>query len=625
MNAFPGLPSSVRLRFPLTALALLAPAVVPLALSSSSASAPDGAVAGADVSARLLPLASPERVLPRTVGGRQALRAVGEDLPEIAALNGRTPEELSELLLGDETLVLTTTGRLAYRDMLAERSDPTSMPRTAPFPTSQTFSLESRPGSQRTIFLDFDGASGYGSYWETSAGSIDGYSLDSDPGFNAEEHAVIQEVWLRVAEDYAPFDVNVTTKDLGEAAITRNGSSDQVYGARAQITDDVQAHADLCGSEFCTGIAYIGVFDEAREHAALQPAWAFTRYFDDVASIAETVSHEVGHNLGLDHHGRGGEDYYDGHANWAPIMGSGLKPVIQWSDGSYSGATRPGQDDLAIITDDDARTLGGGLRLVPDEAGNSVQTAASSIPAAGAIITSRSDVDVFSLGSCTGTVTVRALPAPLSPNLDIELAVLDSSGTVRGSDDPLSTFGDGDTAGGMGATVTVPASGTLYARVDGVGTGSPDTAYDDYGSLGRYTLSATGCDDPGPSPTPTATPTSTPTSTPTATPGPELTVPDAPIIGNAKPGRRGGPRTASLTWSAPPDDGGSALTGYVVLAHKIGSDGRVVRTLRSAELEASPTRGEFRMPRGRWSYQVLALNALGESQPSDFSRVVKPR
>ena len=621
----------MRLRVPLVALALLAPAAVPLALATSSASVPDADVPPAAAAGRLLHVASPDQLLPRTLGGRSALRAAGEDLDDIAALNGRSTAELRELLLGDETLVLTTTGRLAYRDLLAERSDPASMPRTAAFPLSQSFLLESRPGSQRTIFLDFDGATGFGSYWESSTGAVDGYSLDSDPAFSDQELAVVQEVWLRVAEDYAPFDVNVTTKDPGAAAITRSGSADQVFGARAQITGDVQAHADLCGSEFCTGIAYIGVFDEPREHADLQPAWAFTAYFDDPASIAETVTHEVGHNLGLDHHGQGGDDYYAGHANWAPIMGSGLKPVIQWSNGSYSGATRPDQDDLELILDTDPGTIAGGLRLLADEAGSSVATAASSVPVGGALITTRSDVDVFSLGSCSGTVTVRAVPAPVSPNLDIDLAVLDATGAVRGSDNPLSTFGDGNTAGGMGATVTVPASGALYARVDGVGNGNPSTGYDDYGSLGRYTLELSGCGTVTPTATPTSTPTATatptPTGTPTATttPDPTATVPDAPTIGKASPGRRGGPRTSRITWSAPLDDGGSPVTEYVVLGSKIAPDGSIVRSLRSEPLDAGATRAEFRMPKGFWSFRVVAVNAEGESLPSAASRPVQGR
>ena len=526
-------------------------------------------------------------LLPRAVAGREALRVVGDDLPAIAALNGRSPAELRSLLLEDDSLVLTPAGRLAYRDDLTERSEPDSAPAQASFPTTQTFKLHSRPGSQRTIFLDFDGATSYGSQWNTDTGPVDGFSLDGDPAFNAEEHATIQEVWMRVAEDYAPFDVDVTTEDPGQAAITRNGSNDQVYGARAQITNDAEAHADLCGrddnAQYCTGIAYIGVFDEPNQHASLQPAWAFTRYFNDVSSIAETVSHEVGHNLGLDHHGKGSNAYYSGHGNWAPIMGSGLKPVIQWSNGSYSGATNGGQDDLAMITDTNPNTFEGGLSLVTAEAGSSVGSAAASVPSSGAIITSRADKDVFALGTCTGPVDVVASPAPLSPNLDIKLDLLDSDGNVLDSDNPASDFGDGSTAGGMGAEVSLAEGDgrALFARVDGVGNGTVDTGYDDYASIGHYTLDVT-CSGG--------------------------TTADVPGQVSGLSASSSAPTTATATWSAPADDGGSSITGYRVSLLGGGS------TLVSAGTTSHTFTGLS--PDTTYTVQVAAVNGEGDGATS---------
>jgi len=39
------------------------------------------------------------------------------------------------------------------------------------------------------------------------------FSLDSDlTTFSAAEQTVIQQVWRRVSEDYAPFNVDVTTQ-----------------------------------------------------------------------------------------------------------------------------------------------------------------------------------------------------------------------------------------------------------------------------------------------------------------------------------------------------------------------------------------------------------------------------
>lgn len=39
-----------------------------------------------------------------------------------------------------------------------------------------------------------------------------------------------------MAEDCAPFDVEVTTHDMGEAAISRSNTADEYYGMRVLIS-----------------------------------------------------------------------------------------------------------------------------------------------------------------------------------------------------------------------------------------------------------------------------------------------------------------------------------------------------------------------------------------------------
>ena len=90
------------------------------------------------------------------------------------------------------------------------------------------FNLSSNPSSTFTIFLDFDGNRYAGNLWTDGAGVVtpkfdrDG-NVDS---FSNSELCEIYNVWLRVSEDYAPFNVNVTTKDPGAAALSKSSYSD---------------------------------------------------------------------------------------------------------------------------------------------------------------------------------------------------------------------------------------------------------------------------------------------------------------------------------------------------------------------------------------------------------------
>ena len=324
---------------------------------------------------------------------------------------------------------------------------------------------------------------------------------------NDNEREQIQSVWQRVSEDYSAFDVDVTTQDPGDAAIDRTNAGDVNFGTRALISDNTTASAAVCPTG-CGGVAYVGVFDDSgtgtNAHAYHQPAWVFGHSLanNDTKDIAEATSHEVGHNFGLSHDGNtastsgcSNPNYYCGHAMWAPIMGVGYqKPVVQWSKGEYTNANQS-QNDLNIIA-------GGGAPVIADEAGGTVATASPGRRSR-AVITSATDADTFLLGTCSGAVTVGATGAAPSPNLDIRLELLGSDGTVLQTADPTSTYVSRDSATGLGASVSdTLAAGTYYVRVDGVGSGtSGATGYTDYGSIGAYTVTATGCATAG---TPTA-------------------------------------------------------------------------------------------------------------------------
>ncbi len=418
--------------------------------------------------------------LDRQTRGTAAVSALGAHLPTAARAAGLNAALLERTLKTDPTLWLDECARPFYVEPADPSPDAAS---TDPAAVEDALTLHSRPDSALTLYLDFDGHDAAGTVWSANYGgdfTAEAYSIDSDPGFNATELARIAGVWQRVAEDYAPFDVDVTTEDPGPAAITRSSVADNEYGTRVVISPTNTIYSSCS----CGGVAYIGVFDTTSSHAYMQPAWVFTRGVGTGSkNIAEAASHEAGHNLGLLHDGNSTSAYYSGHGVWAPIMGVGYyKPLSQWSRGDYTGANNH-EDDLAVISSN-------GPAPVTDDIGDT-RAAASSIHPGSTTgeISSRGDVDWFRF-TASGATTVTVDPLNPGGNLDVALGIYGDDGAELRLVDPLSTYVSSDSATGLAAatTLTVPA-GTYLAKVDGVGAGTVSaTDYSDYGSLGRYTL-----------------------------------------------------------------------------------------------------------------------------------------
>lgn len=78
--------------------------------------------------------------------------------------------------------------------------------------------FHSLPGAEAKVFLDFDG--NWESSWGGSANVLTPpFDVDGDPTqFNADEQRRIHEAWTRVAEDFAPFNIDVTTEDPADAS-----------------------------------------------------------------------------------------------------------------------------------------------------------------------------------------------------------------------------------------------------------------------------------------------------------------------------------------------------------------------------------------------------------------------
>jgi RTX calcium-binding nonapeptide repeat (4 copies)/Divergent InlB B-repeat domain len=429
-------------------------------------------------------------VLPGPRHGQAAIRELGSALSQVAAANHKSPAELTRLLRTDATMWLDEDGRLFVRDSFAPPPAASGAREDAPFPNAQTFQLHSKPGADRVIYLDFDGQVVAGTAWGVSSDPQPAFDMDGDPtNWSQAEVDVIQSVFQRVSEDYAPFDVDVTTEEPGLDALNRDSAADQTFGTRVLITPSLSAHQSLCGGT-CGGVAFVGIFNDV-DNTYYEPAWVFANTMQNNPKyIAEAASHEAGHNLGLSHDGTASLAYYAGQYDWAPIMGVGYyEPISQWSKGEYPDANNT-QDDFAVIQSF-------GLPLRADDHASTIADATSlgTKTTAGGVITSRDDADMFSFTrTCSGSTTITVAPSANSPNLDAGLRILDSAGAVVGKDDPPSSFSTYDVAKGLSATVTADlAAGTYYIEVKGVGMLGPATGYSDYGSVGPYSLALTAC------------------------------------------------------------------------------------------------------------------------------------
>jgi Bacterial pre-peptidase C-terminal domain len=442
------------------------------------------------------PGAARPKVLAAATQARVALSSAPspELLSTLAQVNERTVDEITKISK-DPSMWFDSTGQLYVIDNEPVPPAPPVSPSNAKtsgvaaYPTSQTFLLHSKPGSLKTIYLDFDGQVVPPSAWSASTITAAPFSLDANPLDWSAEHSMIQGIYDRVSEDYAPFDVDVTTQLPPLAKITRTNLADQQYGIRAVITN--MPASTICGGTGCGGVAFLGTFDlPAPNDSKYQPAWIFPGSLsNDEKDIAEAISHEVGHNLNLLHDGRTipPEDYYYGANSWAPIMGVGYnQPIVQFSNGDYVNGSNT-LDDFTVMS-------AKGLAIRADEAGETNATALplcnkGNVVAAG-VIAGRTDADWFSFSATAGwTVNVSAAAAVTSPDLDIELKLHNSVGTGPTAN-PVSATSSSDIATGMGASISyvIPATGTYYVKVDGAGRAG---SYSDYGSVGRYRLTVT--------------------------------------------------------------------------------------------------------------------------------------
>ncbi len=374
---------------------------------------------------------------------------------------------------------------------------------------TDAFKLHSKPGANNVVYLDFNGHYLTATAWNNNSdGTTTDYqalAFDKDGDrstFSDAERRDIAEIWHRVAEDFSAFDIDVTTEEPASFG-PKTG--------RILITSDHDANNNPMQYYTAGGVAYVNVWG-ASYYQTYQPALV---YYDNLASapyyIAEAVSHEFGHNLGLSHDGTVAHDgqaaqaYYTGHGSgnvsWAPIMGVGYYTnVTQWSQGDYDFANNI-QNDLAIIdsklqyrTDDHANSSTDATALLIDSLGNLASSnpefdPLNYRPDNKGIIENSTDVDVFYFDTASGTVDLVITPAwdaftrtsKRGANLDIQATIYDQTGVEIITVDAVD---DTDTA-----ISTVLSAGRYFLEI--TGTGNTDTPYSDYGSMGQYYISGT--------------------------------------------------------------------------------------------------------------------------------------
>ncbi|MFZ1529097.1 MAG: PKD domain-containing protein [Ferruginibacter sp.] len=339
--------------------------------------------------------------------------------------------------------------------------------------------LNSLPAAQHIIYLDFDGYTVSGTSWNTSFNS--GLAINcAASGYSA---AQINTVFNLMAEDYRPFNINVTTDStLFIAAPIRQKM-------RVLFTPTSSWYPSPAG-----GVAYLNTFGGISNKVC----FVFVNAIGNASNAAEAGSHEAGHTLTLNHHST-----YDGSCNktneynygtgsgeisWAPIMGVGYgKNMTTWSEIAYNVGCNHAQNDLLQIVS----IANQGVAYRADEHGNDNLTASVLDVSTGSfsdsgIITQTGDTDVFKMTIAdTSFVSVNAVPWSYGPlnekaNIDISLVIKNAAGDIIRLHEPPAT---------LNAFITnlLLYPGDYFIYIDGMRNANQSG----YGSIGKYFINGT--------------------------------------------------------------------------------------------------------------------------------------
>jgi len=344
--------------------------------------------------------------------------------------------------------------------------------------------------------LVFNGTELFGTRWNglaTSGLRFQPFDTDGNPAAHSEkELKQIWRIWQGIADDFAPFDVDVTAEDVSDADLHRSGPDDTRYGIRVIIHSRAP---DRC---ICDASVYLRSFGDARKPILLN---ATALGNGDPAYVVHAASHLIGHSLGLreDFEGRQitpgvtqsvpSEGEVIGGRRIAPIMGAPFRSdVSRFMAGSYPNA-QMGEHDFAVME-------AAGLPLRADLAGSSRVLAA--YPASLNLWTSLfhnvrgtierpGDSDVFAVHAGAGEIRVSIEPIlwdagdGVSSNLNFEFELWNTKGILAKS----GLYSTNDGLKEQALSFNAPVGGTYYISVRPVrerdGAKTPE-----FGNRGEY-------------------------------------------------------------------------------------------------------------------------------------------